>query len=295
MAASMADSGEEPVEVLLAASREAAKVAALVAQVVVTAAVAEPAAVDTVLAATRAAALKAAAMEAELSGAVAMQLVCLVGAEQWAVRWVALAALVATVAHTRAAQLASSSEIDPPAGPSRTARCSRRRTAPQTALHSPVPSSPHIDTPRRSSCRQMSHRPIPQMETATPGTLDRRRDCKPPPCPQECHPAPARTPMHSRCLVSRTASSCRHRSRSRQETLEKRSNSSERRYEIPHTTSRKAAVQAEGALAMDMMAALEVVQQAVDTKAEQKAQASQDTAAMADAAAVAAGGYTVVT
>ena len=104
-------------------------------------------------------------------------------------------AMAADAPCTRAAQRASSSEIDPPAGLSRTVRCSRRRTVPQTAPRSPVPPSLRIGTPHRSSCLQTSHQPTPRTETATPGTLDRPRDCTPRPNPQPCHRAPGQTPM----------------------------------------------------------------------------------------------------
>lgn len=193
--ASVAGSGAEHEGAPLAASKAAITVAALAAQVVVCMAAVPPAVADGAVAATAAAALPAEAMEVEPPGMAATRLACLVAAEWREVHSVASATLVVTVACTRAAQRASSSEIDPPAGLSRTVRCSRRRTVPQTAPRSPVPPSLRIGTPHRSSCLQTSHQPTPRTETATPGTLDRPRDCTPRPNPQPCHRAPGQTPM----------------------------------------------------------------------------------------------------
>ena len=107
-------------------------------------------------------------------------------------------AVVVTVDHgscTRAARRASSSEIDPPAGLSRTVRCSRRRTVPQTAPRSPVPPSLRIGTPHRSSCLQTSRPPTPRTETAMPGIQPRLLGCTPRPNPQACHLVLGQTPM----------------------------------------------------------------------------------------------------
>lgn len=79
-----------------------------------------------------------------------------------------------------------------------------------------------------------------------------------------------------------------------QETLTRTLNSSERQCEALHTTYQRVVAQEAEAPEADVMAALKVAQLAVGAKAEPKAQASQEVAAMADAAAVALEGCTVV-
>ena len=104
-------------------------------------------------------------------------------------------AMAADAPCTRAAQRASSSEIDPPAGLSRMVSCSRRRTVPQTAPRSPVPPSLRIGTPHRSSCLQTSRPPTPRTETAMPGIQPHLLGCAAQQIQSVCRLALGQTPM----------------------------------------------------------------------------------------------------